>query len=1267
MTALATRTIDGEILTAGDCVRVIGRLRPFGGARICLEVPAGSSVAEAMRQALAGSGLKGRRDYAVYLDDHAIESKNWERIRVKRGVTITFVPRLQGGGTLRAVLSIVVAVAALVFAGPLAGSLTIAGFAITGTALTLATAAISAGIMLAGTLALNALFPVRPPGLQDNGGSQSLNSIQGARNQGNPYGPVPVVLGRHRQSPFFAAKPYTEVVGDDQYLRLLFCLGYGPLTLSDFRIGETPLTSFSNYTIETREGLVGDAPVTLYPGSVDEVALSVKLVNVVDAPATVGSGGVWQSQTTAAESDEISLDFSAIEGCFQINEKSGNLERYDVYINIRHRRVGDVAWTADSDLHIGRSVKPARVGLVIAVARGQYEVQARKATGDGRSDKIKDDIVWTALRSIKHAAPIAFPQPLALVALRIKASDQLSGVVDTFNCICESRVTAWNGAVWVNNALSRNPADLFRHVLQGPANARPVADAVIDLANLQGWSAYCVANGFKFNQVVTSVGSVYAKLADIAAAGRAVVTFIDGKWGVIWDRPDAPIVQVFTPRNSWGFQGQKPYTQKPHGWRIKFINEQNGYTSDERIVYDDGYDETNATLLEGLPGDLPGVTDPDLVWKHGRFHIAQSRLRPEKFSLSVGWEHLVCGRGDRVRVTHDAMLIGLASGRVKKVVGQVVTFDELVTLEAGQTYGVQFRVAADARTIDRAVDPATPAGEFKELTLIGDLSGVNAGALFGFGKTGQVSANYRIQGIAPQKDLIATLTLVDDAPEIAAADSGAIPAYDPHVTIPADPFTLPPRDFKYAEVIDGVGASVRALVRLSWQVPRFGRIASFEVQQRDDDNAEPWVTVASVLPPGTGADVPLVSSGAWSYRVRCIFTDGTASDWALITGVALAGLSFAPGDITNLHQHSVAGQAVLDWVKVDDQRAIYYEVRKGTSWETGLLVGETITQPPWPTTGDGTYHISAYVLSPFGERIYSANIASITIADSIIARNILRSNDEQAAGWLGGLDGGVIDGSFIRTDVAQAIALPFGLEVVDQLEIAGLHVAVYLSPITVDIGRAAECRYWTEFEASGVLIGDDFLAKGDVLGDGDVLGTAPTRFIKAYPIWHFGDGENDIFAPADIFSPTDVFDAVEWRKWVATASGTRVSRYFKPGFVLISDDEATNATGTKFSWFVDVPDRTDDYTSLTVPDTGLSVTFYAGGYAAAPAGGSVAVPFNGGPNNSAVPHVQRAIVNGTNGDEVKISGLTLAGCTVHVVNAGVNVARAGVNLLVRGY
>jgi hypothetical protein len=107
-----------------------------------------------------------------------------------------------------------------------------------------------------------------------------------------------------------------------------------------------------------------------------------------------------------------------------------------------------------------------------------------KLYGDANDDKIKDTVVWTALRSIKRADPISFPKPLALVALRIKASDQLSGIINTFNCICTSLVKAWNGASWDDDAVSQIPSDLFRHALQGPANARPAPDSAIDIVNM---------------------------------------------------------------------------------------------------------------------------------------------------------------------------------------------------------------------------------------------------------------------------------------------------------------------------------------------------------------------------------------------------------------------------------------------------------------------------------------------------------------------------------------------------------------------------------------------------------------------------------------------------------------------------------------------------------------------------------------------------------------------------------------------------------------
>lgn len=1271
MSSIAIRRLEGEVLTLKEMVRVVGRAHPLAGDRFDRLVAAGLSIEEILELVRGDrSELAGRRDYLVAIDGHPILEANWRKVRVKPGVTVSIVPRLAGGAAgniWKTVLTAVVVVAAFIAAPYLAPGI-VSGLAAIGITTTVATATAiaSAGLMLAGSLALNALFPVARSSLPEAAGS-SFHSIQGAQNSANPDGAVPVVLGRHRQSPFYAARPYTEVVGSDQFLRLLFCCGYGPLAIEDLRIGETPISAFQDVEVEIRQGFQGDAPVTLYPSSVDEVALSIEL----DAPITgyfIYSPGPYSTQITAAETDFFSADFTAVEGVYG-TDKDGDEMHFSISIEMEYRPVASGGtWLSAGIFNLSRSLDPTRIGFGASVARGQYEVRARRLTGRGVPQYTRDKVVWTALRSYKSQAPIAFPKPLALIAMRIKATDQFSGVINTLNCITTSLVKAYSGAgsSWAVNAASQNPADLFRHVLQGPANARPVADALLDLESLQAWWSYCDDEGFEFNQVVAGASSVYEKLTEICAAGRARPTFINGKWGVVWDRPDDSIVQHFTPRNSWGFQGQRVYAQQPHGWRVKFINEENGFSQDERRVFDDGYNESNATLFEKI--EFPGVTSPDLIYRHGRFHIAQSRLRPEKFSLSVGWEHLICTTGDRVRITHDVMLVGLASGRVKSVVGQVVTFDEQVTIVDGKTYAMNFRVADNARIIDRAVDE-TPAGDYTALKLLGDLSDISEGDLFGFGETERAAGVYRVQGIAHQKDLVASLALVDDAPEVSTADQGAIPPYQPNITIPPDPFTLPPRDLRYYENIDGQGATARALVHLFWQVPRFGNIAAFEIQLQDNDSGGPWTTAGSVAPPSTAIDVPITRAGVFSFRVRCLFRDGTSSTWANLLNLSLLALSAVPGNVTNLHQKSIDGQTVLDWSVAEDRRLVNFEVRKGTSWGTSLVVGDVVAQPPWPTTGDGTYHVRAYVLSPFGARIYSTATASITIAASIISRNIILSNDEQVTGWTSKLQGGVIDGSFIRTDVGRVISEAWAQDIVDQLVLSGEHIAIYVSDTIVDIGRAAECRFWTEFDAVGILQGDDFLALPDVLASDDVLGTSPTQFVRAFPIWRFAvDGSIDVFSPDDVFGSADVFSAgVVWKDWVAIASGTRVERFFQPGIVLITDREDTNATATKFRWFVDVPDRTDDYTELEVPDTGLDVTFYFGGYNSAPAPGAPALPFSGGPNGAIVPHVQRAIVDGTNGDEVKITNLTAAGCRVHVVNAGNNVARSGVNLLVRGY
>ncbi|MGM4906250.1 host specificity factor TipJ family phage tail protein [Tardiphaga sp. 866_E4_N2_1] len=1273
MNALIKASLHGEIIPPEASVRVIGTTHPLNaisGHRIRCFVPAGLSIMEIMMMALsARPGLVLSRDFVVYLGDHIVETANWSKVRVKAGTTLTFRLRPQNGNILRSVLSLVVVVAAFALAGPVGGALAGAIGVTSAAGISVATALTSAGIVLAGTMALNALFPVRPADSVSNGAPASVNSIQGAQNQANPFGLIPVVLGVHRQSPYYAAKPYTELIGDDEYLRMLFCWGYGAQDVSQMQIGETPLAQYSDVEIEHRAGLPGDPPITLYPGDVDQESLSIELRNADG----------WHLRTTAPDTDQISVDITAPKGMYLIDEKSGEQRAITAHVGIEYSLTGQNNWVSGGTVFFNRSTTTSRRGTIFTVARGQYDVRLWKTSGDhDDNDKIVDDLTWTALRSIKVMPPITFPKPLCLTAIRIKATNQLNGVISTLNGLCSSLVTAFNGTEWTPNTASQWPADLFRHVLQGPANARPVPDDQIDLGNLQAWWVYCVNNGFKFNQVITSVGSVYDKLCDVAAAGRAVPTFIDGKWGVIWDRPTDSIVDHFTPRNSWGFQGQRTYAQQPHGWRVNFINENNSYTADERIVYDDGYDATNATLFEGL--QFPGVTDPDLIWKHGRFHIAQNRLRPENISLNVGWEHLICTRGDRVRVTHDVMLIGLASGRVKSVSGQVVTFDEVVTIELGKSYGFRFRVPEDVRSFGCSVDPATQAGEYTSLTVLGDLSLVKRGTLFGFGETEQETAIYRVKGITHQKDLVATLTLVDDAPEISLADQGAIPPYNPNVTVPADPFSLAPQDFRYLEATDGIGNSVRAIIRLSWTAARRGRIAASEVQFADGDG--PWQPL-DVLPyPQFSLDVPLPAPGVWGYRVRFQFEGNDVSGWSTLSGLTLLGLSAAPHDVDIIRGAVyVDGTGSISWNEVTDYRPVRYAVRKGDSWESALELG-TLAHPPFAAHGNGTYWVKAYV-GPDLSRAYSVNAAKLEIVGASLVRNVLAVRDELADGWNGVFTGTVgKSGSLIRTGgTSDFLSIDDFLAEADVLNKGGQGDGTYeLHPSRyIDALRAMPCRVTITWKGTSQTVTDDFLNNPDILNNPDFLATGSSDLVEVYPEVSVAqnDAVGDVFSldpvdnpDNDIFAEPDVFNAdVSFGPWTKYEPGLYVGRYFRARLVLKTRDPQVVAIALSFTVTVDVPDRLDTWalvagvgTSLnqiTVPAAGLAIVYASNGK-------TLAEPFNAGPNTDPLPAIQ--ITNtALQAFDFEVINETLNGCTIIPRLVGVPTDAPKTNITIQGW
>jgi hypothetical protein len=757
MNQLIKRPCTGEIIGPDEGVWVVGRQRPFEAAGSRIKLPAGLTVAELLDAAINRRSVMA--EYVVYIDGIPVPQHMHDKVRVKGGHTVTYAPHLKGANA-RSIASLGLAVAALVLSvvlPPLVGPL-IAGL-------------IGAGVVVGGGLLINALFPVAPQTtLQDQRkGIETAFSISGSSNVADPFGPVPLIFGRVRVWPRYGARPYVIFKGDGkQVLKMLLVVGYGPLDISDVRIGETPIDDFDDVQINIFES---------FDSETDELGIFYQQTfqELLNIELTEDAG--FQTRVTAMGVDEIKVSISHPNGWYEIDNE-GNLQGREIEFEADYRifNSGD-PWSSLEHFHDNnyKSKRNHVFGLTVdGLPPEQYEVRVRKQSNDDNDTDVVEDLFWIALTAFRSSDPIQFAKPLTVIEVSVKATGQLSGVIDSLNCMAEARVTAFNGSSWVEDTTSRNPADAFRWALQGPGINEPVPDDEINLTSLEQWHSYCEDNGFEFNLEHSKRASVFDTLRMIAATGKARVTRTDGLWGVIWDALDVPVAQHFTPRNSWGFQEQRVYFELPHALRVNFINEELGYTADELRIYQDGFTAANATKFEAA--EFPGVTSEVQIETLAEFQMAQAVERPSTYTLTTNWQSLSCTTGDKVYCAHDSILIGLVQGRVVNVVGGLVTLDELVLFEAATSYAMRFR-QSDGTSVIRDIDTQPP-GYSDEFQLTSSaLANPSVGDLAMVGESVPGPAQiFRVRDIEWLPDLTARLSLVDDmAPIAAGCNIGNVP------------------------------------------------------------------------------------------------------------------------------------------------------------------------------------------------------------------------------------------------------------------------------------------------------------------------------------------------------------------------------------------------------------------------------------------------------------------------------------------------------------
>ncbi|WP_419799623.1 MAG: hypothetical protein ACNI26_08280 [Terasakiella sp.] len=785
----------------------------------------------------------------------------------------------------------------------------------------------------------------------------TLHSITGTKNQLNPDGIIPKLFGRRKVYPPLAMTPRTRLNGDDELFIQTFAMEGRVSVLSEgeasgFYIGDTPLELYDGVRFELREGLDSDTDLTMVQDTVRQDILSITLspddawtervvngyvdaisIDVVcprgcyyllDKGDPVGEGVLVEVQYSPINADDwqdavwhTGWTHTKFNGRLMVtSSKIGPARRggtfsvpYGEY-KIRFRRpktvyfdnagyaeinpdMYDTGWPYSPSSHWhGNSPYGGNGGRADSGRPLMLSSDPNAGPEYTYSNRSINEIQVSALRAIENADPIKDMPGLFKLALEIKASGQLNGVVDELWFVGQSWLPVWDGAQIIYQQ-TRHPAWAVLSVMIERQNAAAVPLERVDLDALKQWAD--TDPNRTFDAVVDSDTTVENLIREICASGRASPHHDGQKYTVLVDRPQSVRAQLFSPRNSWGFQGTKIFAEPPHALRVPFVNADEGYKDDEIIVYDAGYNKDTATIIEALP--MIGHTGADQITYDGKFHLSQARLRGmEDAVLYTDFQALSCRRGSRVGVNHDVPRWGLGSGRIlsNEVDGNgkciAVICDETFPMEGGKTYQCIIRLADD-RHLESDVVTVIGGTNRLEFTTPQDLVPEREDFVT-FGGYQAVVADFIVTGIGWDKEMNARLDLKPYAPEVYNVDQETIPPHE--TTVNADPNTTPPAPTVTLEQsTKWTGDFYEFNVEASWTMPEGSRAAGFEIWRTVGGQDELYfVTAGGSEGSYTFKGIPAGQS-VWT-KVVAVSATGRKLPLATLTGSRLTVIDDAP-------------------------------------------------------------------------------------------------------------------------------------------------------------------------------------------------------------------------------------------------------------------------------------------------------------------------------------------------------------------------------------
>lgn len=774
----------------------------------------------------------------VYIDGNLVEHP--DETTPLDGAQIVVIPHVAGKGIMR-VLGIVAMIALSVYSSNIAGGLW-KGLGTAFRAGHVGALLASGAVMFLGGKIINAVFPQAVDNVNWNdhettqtyGWDLPTPTTTAGTVVGETYGeciPAPQLLEQH-----------VETVNDEQYLNLLYCGGYGPVdSIDNIRIDYTDIGNFSGVQLETRLGTNDQKPISFFKNTPLDQSVGVELMQ--------GQAVARTSDSTKASALDVTLEFPA--GLYHVNDK-GDYENATVTFLLEYRKGQGDSWhnfnKKDTGYHY--SVTAAtnsalrRTFSVTGLEAGQYDVRVT-AVNKPSSSRYQSMVNWSIMTS--YIDGIYNRPNKVLVALRIKANNQLSGGVPSLNWR-QTRKT-----VWVHNPetgyyeqrAADNPIWACYDILHGCRSLKNIKTGENEYV-IAGYPASCLdaywqqwksaaayadeeitnQDGekeprYRFDAYFDTAQKRWNAAQKAANVGHAVIIPHGRNIGIVVDRP-GHITQIFGEGRTTvsSVKGSFSSTEdRARAIEVTYNDGQNDFKNTVMTVRSPNYN-TDRASDNTAQLTLFGVKRRSQAYREAITALATNERQLQFIELSTDIDAIVAEYGDIVGFNHAVSRLGIASGRIVSATATTVKLDKTVQLDASKKYEIYISLSND-NLIRRDIIAETTETDMLKLT-----TPFESAALpqrfdnYAFGEVDKAVKPFRIVNAERDGDLKVSLKLAeyDEAMYSDELDYSKYPVIDySNTPSVAQITTLTASEESYTADKTSVSN-----VRVTWQLARQG-------------------------------------------------------------------------------------------------------------------------------------------------------------------------------------------------------------------------------------------------------------------------------------------------------------------------------------------------------------------------------------------------------------------------------------------------------------